>query len=81
MVHNLGLSSQAEDKHIYQMAIEENCFVLTVNFKDFKKFVRKSRPGVIGIESQLSNQEVDELLVKFISGKNPGKFWGKSKKI
>src|SRR3989344_5799523 len=40
-VHSLGLSRQAEDSHIYQKAIEANCFVLTVNFRDFKKFIRQ----------------------------------------
>ncbi len=49
-VHDLGLSSQAEDKEIYQKAVEEDRFVLTINFKDFKKLVKKEKPGVFGIE-------------------------------
>ncbi|PIR80004.1 MAG: hypothetical protein COU25_02545 [Candidatus Levybacteria bacterium CG10_big_fil_rev_8_21_14_0_10_35_13] len=80
-VHSLGLSRQAEDSHIYQKAIEANCFVLTVNFRDFKKFIRQGKPGVIGIDSQLSNEEIDLTVSKFVSGKNPDGLWGKATKI
>lgn len=81
VVHDLGLSRQAEDEDIYQKAIETNCFVLTINFKHFKKFVINGKPGVIGINSQLSNNEIDLIVAKFISGKNPDDFWGKATKI
>lgn len=80
-VHDLGLSPQAEDEEIYQKAIKENRFVLTINFKDFQKLVKKGRPGVLGIESQLSNQEIDKKISKFISGKNSEDFIGKAIKI
>lgn len=80
-VHDLGLSTQAADKDIYQKAIESKCFVLTINFKDFRRFVKHGKPGVIGINSQLSNENIDKLVTEFISGKNPDDFLGKATKI
>lgn len=80
-VHDLGLSFQAEDKDIYQRANQEKRFVLTINFKDFKKLVKADGAGVIGIESGLSNEEIDEVVTEFISGKNPDDFIGKAVKI
>lgn len=80
-VYDCGLSQQAQDNEIYQTAVEENRFVLTINFKDFKKLVRKGKPGTIGIESQLSNNEIDEGVTNFLSGKNPDDFLGKAIKI
>lgn len=80
-VHDCGLSPQAEDEEIYQKAIKENRFVLTINFKDFKKLVKKGKPGIIGIESQLSNKEIDALVTKFIVNKNPDDYVGKAIKI
>lgn len=80
-VHDCNLSPQAEDQEIYQKAIAENRFVLTINFKDFKKLVKRRKPGIIGIESQLSNEEIDKLVSSFLSGKNPEDFTGKAIKI
>lgn len=80
-VHDLGLSSQAEDEEIYQKAILENRIVLTVNFKDFKKMVKSGKVGVLGIESQLTNDQLDQKVSKFISGKDPADFVGKAVKI
>jgi hypothetical protein len=80
-VLDLGLSPQVEDKEIYQKAIQEDRFVLTVNLKDFKKLVQPGKPGIIGIESQLTNEQIDKLVTKFISGKNPEDFLGKALKI
>ncbi|MBI2327316.1 DUF5615 family PIN-like protein [Candidatus Curtissbacteria bacterium] len=80
-VHDCHLPIQAEDKEIYQKAIEENRFVLTVNLKDFKKLVKIGKPGILGIESQLSNEEIDKLVTNFISGKDPDDFVGKAIKI
>ena len=80
-VHNCGLSPQAEDQDIYQKAVEENRFVLTINFKDFKKLVKKEKSGIIGVESQLSNKEIDKYVTEFLSGKDPDEFIGKAVKI
>ncbi len=79
--HDCGLPRQAEDEEIYQKAIEENRFVLTINFDDFRKLVKKNKPGVIGIESQLSNEEIDKKVSEFLSKKNPDDYMGKDIKI
>lgn len=55
------------------------CF--TVNFKDFKKLVKKNGPGVLGIESQMTTEEMDTIITEFISGKDPADFAGKAIKI
>lgn len=75
------LSPQAEDEEIYRKAIDRNRIVLTINFNDFKKLVKKDKPGIIGIESQLSNEKIDLKVTKFISGKKPEDFIGKAVKI
>lgn len=81
IVHTYGFPPVCSDEEIYQKAIKEDRFVLTINFKDFKKLIKKEKPGIIGIESQLSNKEIDRLVSKFISGKNPDDFVGKAIKI
>lgn len=80
-VHDFGLSRKAEDKEIFEKAIQDERFVLTINLKDFKKLVKRDKPGVICIESQLSNKEIDEKVSKFISEKNPSDFFGKVIKV
>jgi len=81
VVHNLGLPFQAEDEEIYQKATKENRFILTINFDDFKKLVKKGGPGIIGIESQLSNEQIDTKVYKFLANKDPKDFIGKATKI
>lgn len=80
-VYDFGLSRQAQDEDIYQKAYEENCFIITVNFDDFKKLVKSNGPGVLGIESQLTTARMDEKIAEFISGKNPDDYIGKAVKI
>lgn len=80
-VHDLGLSPQTEDKDLYERAINGGMFILTINFKDFKKLVKKGKPGVIGIDSQLSNTEIDKKVSKFLSDKDPDDYLGKATKI
>lgn len=80
-VLDYGMSAQVEDEEIYQKAVRENRIVLTINFKDFRKLVKKGQPGVIGIESQLTNKEIDQIVSDFISDKNPEDFRGKAVKI
>lgn len=80
-VHEYKLSPQAEDEEIYQKAVNENRFVLTINFKDFRRLVKPGKPGIIGIESQLSNDDIDKLVTNFLSDKNPADFLGKAIKI
>lgn len=80
-VHDYGLSFQAEDKDIYQRACLENRFVLTINFKDFRKLVTNGKPGILGIDSGLSNEEIDFEVTEFLSDKDPKDFIGKATKI
>lgn len=80
-VQDSGLSYQAEDKDIYLKACQEKRFVLTINFQDFRKLVMPGKSGIIGIESGLSNEEIDSTVTEFISGKNPDDFIGKATKI
>ena len=81
VVHTYGMSPQASDQEIYQKAVSENRFVLTINFKDFKKLVKVSKPGIFGIESQLTNETIDKLVSKFLSGKDPQDFVGMAVRI
>jgi predicted nuclease of predicted toxin-antitoxin system len=64
---DLGLPRQCEDEEIYQKAIEDNRFVVTINFDDFNKLIKRAKPGIIGIPSQLTNADMDALLAKFVS--------------
>ena len=80
-VLDFGLSKKAEDKDIYQKAIEEKRLVLTINFKHFQKLVQKGKPGIIGIESQLTNRDIDALVSDFLTGKDPDDYIGKAMKI
>lgn len=80
-VHTLGLPYQAEDEEIYQKAIKQNRFVVTINFDDFRKLVQKDKAGVIGIPAHLSNERIDEILTNFLSDKNPDDYIGKAIRI
>ena len=80
-VHDCGLPLQAEDEEIYRKALNENRFVLTINFKDFRKLVKRNGPGIIGIESQLTNQVIDRLVSDFLTNKDPAMYKGKAIKI
>lgn len=81
MIYDCGLPPQASDEEIYQKAVEEERFVLTINFKDFRKLVRKGKSGIFGIESQLTNQEIDKKVARFLVNKVPNDFIGKAIKI
>lgn len=80
-VYSFKLSPQAEDEDIYQKAYENNCFVLTINFSDFRKLIKKNGLGVFGIESQLTTIKMDSIVAEFLKGKNPNDFIGKATKI
>ena len=70
-----------EDQEIYQKAIETNRFVVTINFDDFKKLIKKGKPGIIGIRSQLTNADIDALLSRFVSVNKVKDCIGKAIKI
>lgn len=79
--HNFNLPRQAEDEEIYNIAKKEELFVVTMNFKHFKKLVRRNSPGVFSLDSGLSNEQIDTILSNFVSGKNPNNYYGKAVKI
>ena len=81
VVFDYHLSKQAEDKEIYELAIRENRFGITINFKDFRKLVKKNKPGIFGIEAQLTNKEIYQIETKFIHNKDPEDYFEKSIKI
>lgn len=81
IVHSHQLSYQADDSEIYNLAIKENRFVVTINYKHFKKLVKLNRPGVIAIPAYLSNTDIEKLLIKFMSGKDPENYIGKTTKL
>ena len=67
----MGYTRQIDDKEIYNRAVKENRFVVTINFKDFKKLVRSNRPGIIGLPSSLSNDDIDLVLAEYVSKHDP----------
>lgn len=75
------MSPQAEDEEIYQKAISENRIVLTINFKDFRRLVKKGQPGILGVESQLTNKEIDQIVSDFIFDKDPEDFRDRAVRI
>ena len=79
--HDFHLSPTAEDEEIYNLAGKEHMMVVTINFKDFQKLVRKNMPGILAIDSGLTNNEIDEALSKFIAGKDPLDYVGKAVRV
>ncbi len=80
-VFELFHHGQIEDSDIYKEAIKDNRFVVTFNFKHFKKLVQKGRPGIIGLPADVSNEEIDLMLTDFVSKYNPDNYLGKAIKI
>lgn len=78
---DLKLPKQCDDEEIYQKAVAHNRFVVTINFVDFAKLVKPTKPGIIGIPSQLTNADIDALLTKFVSVNNVKDCIGKAIKI
>lgn len=68
-------------REIYRLAVKEKRFVVTINYQDFKKLVRKGKPGVLAVPSELSNEEIDKALYKFVLGKSPDDYIGKAIKV
>ena len=79
--HDFDLSPQAEDEEIYNLAAKNKMFVVTMNYKHFKKFVRKNLPGVFALDSGLSNEQIDTILSNFIASKNPKDYLGRATKV
>ncbi len=81
VVFDYNLPPQCSDEEIYQLAVKEDRFVVTINYQDFRKLVKKGKPGIISIPSELSNQEIDQLLCRFLLMKNPGDYVGSAIKV
>jgi len=79
-VHNYNLSPQIDDEEIYNLAVKENRFVVTID-NDFKRLVKRNKSGVIIIPAELSNEGIDKILTKFISEKDPKDYMGKVTKV
>lgn len=69
-----------EDSQIYNLASKEDRIIITQD-NDFKKWVKQKGAGALIIPPYLSSSEIDNLLVDFISGKDPEDFKGKATKI
>ena len=80
VVYTLNMSRKAEDAFIYQKATQENCCVVSID-NDFKKLVKPKQAGAIIVPADLSVKQLETILIKFISGKNPDDFLGKAIKI
>lgn len=78
VVWDLGKSNQISDEEIYQLATQNERFVVTINYRDFKKLVKTGGAGIFGVPPYLSNEEMDEVLTNFLAGKNPIELWGKA---
>lgn len=81
IVHDFIHRRQIDDKEIYDIAVFDNRFVVTINFKDFKKFVVKDRPGIIALPSDLTIKDIERVLLKFISTTTPNECMGKAIKL
>lgn len=78
--HDYNLSRQTEDKDIYVIATKENRIIITQD-DGFRKQTHRKGTGVFIIPSYLTNNEIDLVVVEFISGKNPDDFLGKAIRI
>ena len=80
VVYTLNMSRKAEDEFIYQKATQENCCVVSID-EDFKWLAKPKQAGAIIVPADLSVKQLETILIKFISGKNPDDFLGKAVKI
>ena len=78
--HDFNLAPETEDQEIYSLASQTDMFVITLDL-GFKKLAKQNAAGVLILSSGLSNEEIDNALSTFISGKNPQDFKGKATKV
>lgn len=81
IVHDFIHRRQIDDKEIYDIAVSDNRFVVTINFKDFRKFAVKDKPGIIALPSDLTIGDIENVLLKFISMTTSAKCIGKAIKL
>lgn len=72
---------QIEDEDIFNEAQKEDRSVITINYKDFRKLVKKGKQGIIAIPSGLSNDEIDLLLTNFVASNDPDECLGRAIKL
>jgi len=78
--HTYGLPRQAEDGDIYILGCREDRLIVSAD-NDFKKYVKKGGTGVLVIRSHLSNEQIDDLLLNFVKGRDPENCKGKVNKL
>jgi len=78
--HNFNLAPETEDQEIYILASQKGMFVVTLDL-GFKKLAKQNAAGVLILSSGISNEEIDNKLSTFVSGKNPQDYRGKATKI
>jgi len=78
--HDFNLSPETEDQEIYALASQKEMFVVTLDL-GFRKLTKQNSAGVLILSSGLSNEEIDDKLSRFISGKIPRDYKGKATKI
>ncbi len=78
--YNYNLSPRAEDQEIYVLATKDKRIIITQD-EGFKKQIKSKGAGILVIPPYLDSHQIDEILIKFISGKDPEDFLGKTTKI
>lgn len=78
--HDFNLSPETEDQEIYTIASQKGMFVVTLHL-GFKKLTKQNAAGVLILSSGLSNDEIDNRLSAFVSGKNSQDYKGKATRI
>lgn len=74
--HSYGLVSTTEDEFIYSLATKSDRIIVTLD-DDFKRLTKPKQAGVFIIPAYLTTEIWDDLLVKFIKGKDPDDYIGK----
>lgn len=78
--HDFNLATETEDQEIYSLASQAGMSIVTLDL-GFKKLAKQNQAGVLILSSGLSNEQIDNKLSTFISGKNPQDYKGKTTKI
>jgi predicted nuclease of predicted toxin-antitoxin system len=59
------------DAELYNVATSEGRIIVTLNIRDFQRFLRKDGSSIIGLSPQLTNQQIDSKLVALINRLQP----------
>lgn len=81
LVHDFKKSG-ITDQEVYNLAVKENCFIVTFNKKDFEDFAGKSEnTGIIAVSTNLSDEQIDKKIVSLLSRKKKSELYGKINSI